>query len=131
MPDLSEKSIERLNTCHPDLVKVVMQAIKMIDFKVICGERNKQEQDIAFENGLSKQKWPNSKHNVLPFSTAIDLAPYPINWNDRNRFIFLAGCIMAIAHTMGIKMRWGGDWNSDGMFNDSFVDMPHFELVGK
>jgi len=61
----------------------------------------------------------------------MDIAPYPIDWKDLERFYVLAGVIMACAHEEGVKIRWGGDWDSDGDYHDSsFIDLPHFELVG-
>ena len=53
-----------------------------------------------------------------------------IDWNNRDRFILLAGIIKGIAHKMKIAIRWGGDFNSDTFMRDQkFVDMPHIELV--
>ena len=51
-------------------------------------------------------QYPNSKHNKLP-SKAVDVAPYPIDWNDPDRFYHFAGYVRGIAEGMGIKIRWG------------------------
>ena len=73
--------------------------------------------------------WPNSKHNSLP-SVAVDIAPYPIDWEDTERFIQLSGAILQIAKQNGLDLRWGGDWNRDGrMTDESFRDLLHFEMV--
>ena len=57
------------------------------------------------------------------------LAPYPIDWNDKERFYFFAGYVKGIASQMGIELRWGGDWDSDNQLHDqTFMDLPHFEL---
>jgi peptidoglycan LD-endopeptidase CwlK len=38
---------------------------------------------------------------------------------------------LEIAKELGIKVRWGNDWDMDGDLNDQkFIDSPHFELVG-
>lgn len=121
----------RLETCHEQLITVVRQTMKwqIMDFSVICGFREEQAQTQAFQSGLSKTEWPNSKHNTYP-SIAIDLAPYPIDWNDSLAFARLAGIMGAAAESHGILLRWGGDWDSDGESNDqSFMDIGHFELV--
>ncbi len=50
--------------------------------------------------------------------------------------IFLAGIVIGIADEMyksgevSHKVRWGGDWDRDGDFNDeTFKDLWHFELI--
>ena len=96
-------------------------------------DRGKERQDELFEQGRTKVKWPNSKHNVLEpadLSRAVDMAPYPIDWEDRERFHYFAGHVMGIAATMGGQLRWGGDWDEDTEVDDnSFDDLPHYELV--
>jgi hypothetical protein len=38
--------------------------------------------------------------------------------------------LRGIAHEMGVKIRWGGDWDSDGEIKDnSFDDLVHVELI--
>lgn len=65
-------------------------------------------------------------------SNAVDIAPYPIDWNDRERFTYLAGHVKMAAHMLGIKVTWGGDWNNNNEVKDNnFDDLPHFELTGK
>lgn len=131
MPSFGKTSRKRLDTCRPELVEILEEAIKIIDFSVLEGVRSKEAQNLYFIQGKSKLKWPRSKHNVLnpsEKSRAVDIAPYPIDWEDEYQFILLAGIVLGIAHSKGIKIRWGGDWNGDNKFNENFVDMPHFEL---
>ena len=60
----------------------------------------------------------------------MDAVPFPIDWNDKIRFYHFAGYVLGVAKTLGIKIRWGGDWNSNLNFKDEkFMDLPHFELV--
>jgi len=60
--------------------------------------------------------FPNSKHNKYP-SLAVDLAPYPINWNNKAQFIYFAGYVMRTAEILKLQgkikhsLLWGGDWN--------------------
>ena len=60
---------------------------------------------------------------------ALDVCPYPIDWNDKDRFYNFAGLVKGIAISMDIKIRWGGDWDGDNDLKDqTFFDLPHFEL---
>lgn len=54
MPVFSKASKERLSTCHPDLQRVMNEAIKITDFTVLEGHRGKAAQDAAFAAGNSK-----------------------------------------------------------------------------
>lgn len=130
MPKFGRKSLDILATCHPDLQLVCNEAIKLYDFTVLEGYRPKDKQDKAVEEGRSKTPWPISKHNTMP-SRAVDIAPYPVNWNNPERFFFLAGIMLGISAKLGKRLRWGGDFNMNGDFDDqSFKDLPHFELIG-
>jgi len=128
MPSFGKTSSANLATCHPDIQRVLNEAIKYVDFSVTCGHRGQVEQDAAFAAGNSKLKYPNGEHNKTP-SNAVDVAPYPLNWNDAEAFTLLSGVIYGVACTMGVKLRLGADW--DGDFNTlehSFKDRPHIEL---
>lgn len=129
MPSFGKVSKENLATCHADLQRLSNEVIKHVDHSVTCGHRGKADQDKAVAEGNSKVKWPDGKHNSLP-SDAIDVAPYPLNWNDAESFTLLSGVYFGVAAMMGIKIRLGADW--DGDFNTlehSFKDRPHIELV--
>jgi len=129
MPKFSQASLDKLSTCDERLQNVFNEVIKYYDCIIICGHRGEKEQNEAYMKGFSKLKWPHGKHNTLP-SKVVDSLPYPINWQDSKSHLFFAGFVIGIASTMGIKLRWGGDFNNDRNFsNDSFLDRPHFELV--
>jgi len=126
----SKTSRKKLEECHPDIQKIFNFVILHFDNKVTYGFRGQMDQDGLYYAGKSQVKFPNSKHNSLP-SRAIDVCPYPIDWGDERRFIFLAGFILGTAKMMGINLRWGGDWNSDTEVKDNkFNDYGHFELTG-
>ncbi len=129
MPEFSETSLKRLHTCHPNLIRVMNMAIRNgPDFSIICGYRDAMEQQKAFSDRNSLVVFPYSKHNVEP-SVAIDIAPFPIDWDNWNRFRILAGYVMGVADTMGLPLIWGGDWNKNYDEGDEkFRDLPHFEL---
>lgn len=125
----SKKSLDKLSTCHPDLQHLMNELIKFYDVSILEGHRGEELQNLYFDQGRSKLKYPQSKHNSYP-SMAVDVAPYPIDWNDRERFVYMGGIIKGLAQQLKIKIRWGGDWDSDNSFKDqTFHDLPHIELV--
>jgi len=121
MPSFSNKSKERLMSCDNSIQKILLDAIGVMDFTVLCGHRGEEDQNKAFEDGKSNAKWLESKHNYMP-SRAVDIAPYPIDWEDTERFARLVGVIQGIAFKHNIKIRCGMDFNS-------IKDYPHIELV--
>ena len=128
MPTLSITSVQKLSTCDLRIRENIEEAIKITDFTVICGHRTIEEQADLFQSGRSQKKAGDSEHNIFP-SRAIDLAPYPIDFADRDRFFFLAGVIKATASKLNIQIRMGCDWNGDGQFRpEKFQDLGHFEL---
>ena len=128
MPRFGKTSKRRLATCEDKLQNLFKEVVKHFDCSVLVGYRGRNEQDTAFESGHSKVKWPNGKHNKKP-SVAVDVAPYPIDWDDRERFIYFGGFVKGCAFRMDIPLRCGGDWNSDTQLSDNkFDDLVHFEL---
>ena len=128
MPSFGKKSRENLSTCHEDLQTVFNEVIKHVDCSILEGHRSGERQDKLFAEGKTKVKYPNGRHNANP-SNAVDVAPYPIDWDDRERFHLFAGFVIGIAKSMGITLRWGGDWNMNFEVDDNqFDDFPHFEL---
>jgi peptidoglycan L-alanyl-D-glutamate endopeptidase CwlK len=129
VPVFSSLSKQRLETCDINLQLVFNKVIKHLDCTVLCGFRDKAAQEEAFRTGNSKKHWPNGEHNKKP-SKAVDVLPYPINYKDSNQMRFFAGFVVGMAADMGIKIRWGGDWDRDGDLSDqAFNDLGHFELV--
>lgn len=134
MPSFSASSRQQLQTCDAKLQELFNEVIKTYDCKILEGHRTKDLQNKAFKEGRSKVQWPNGKHNSLP-SQAVDVAPYPVSFanslSNLARFYHFAGYVKRIAEEKNIKLRWGGDWDSDDDFSDQkFNDLPHFELVG-
>lgn len=144
MPTFGKKSLEKLNTAHPKIVKVMNEAIKRFDFTVIHGHRTPSEQFELFKKGRTLQngQWvktgstvtnldginKKSNHNYLP-SHAVDIVPYPIDWNNIQRFKDMAKVVLEEANKLGIKLVWGADWDMDGNIEEhKFKDFPHFEL---
>jgi peptidoglycan L-alanyl-D-glutamate endopeptidase CwlK len=116
----SDRSLKRIEECHPDLRAIAHELIKEMDVVVLCGHRGQEEQEKAVHDGRSKLHFPHSKHNSLP-SRAIDMAPYPIDWNDISKFNDMCDRISVIAQRLGIHIRQGRTF--------SFRDYPHTELA--
>lgn len=122
---LGKESALKLATCHPDLRRLINAAALGVDegdlayahihdITVVCGYRGKEAQDKAVKEGHSKKPWPSSAHNMVP-ANAVDVAPYPTDWNDVRAFNVLHGYIAGIAHQMGLAL------------HDIGWDMPHVE----
>ena len=128
MPYFGKTSKKRLYTCDEDLVFLFEEVIKYFDCTVLEGYRGKRLQNKYFKEGKSKLKFPEGNHNKKP-SKAIDVVPYPIDWEDRERMTYFAGFVKGMAAALGIPIRWGGDWNNNTEVKDNnFDDLPHFEL---
>jgi peptidoglycan L-alanyl-D-glutamate endopeptidase CwlK len=131
MYKFSSLSEQRLKSVAQPLQKIIRRAMQwqVIDFTVICGIRSIEEQKILVSKGFSRTL--NSRHlpNKDGLSEAVDIAPYPIDWNDKHAFHRLAGIVQASAASFNIELRWGGDWDGDNnTYDQSFIDLPHFEL---
>ena len=141
MPSFSEGSKAKLNTCEIPLITLFTRVIVHVDCTIVEGRRDRERQNELFLMDLSKLEWPHSKHNVqnpTDLSRAVDVAPYfshlgpgkQIPWQDRRAFTYFAGIVFGFAYELGIPLRWGGDWNRNGLPGDvsRFEDLPHFEI---
>ena len=124
---LGVTSNRELDSCHPKLQRLIREVDKrltkrkLMDLTVVCGHRGEGAQELAFAQHRSTKHWPDSRHNTLP-SQAVDVAPYPIDWNDRESFALLAGYILAVADDLDIEVSVGALWKK-------FPDLPHVELT--
>tara|TARA_R110000796_G_scaffold153371_1_gene269889 strand:- start:344 stop:739 length:396 start_codon:yes stop_codon:yes gene_type:complete len=131
MPRYSKRSKERLASCDERLQEIFNEVIKHVDCSVLEGYRNKERQNKLYDEGRTKVKYPNGRHNTNP-SKAADVTPYPVDWKDRERQTLFAGFVIGIARGMGYRIRWGGDWDMDFKVMDNrFDDFPHFEIRDK
>jgi peptidoglycan L-alanyl-D-glutamate endopeptidase CwlK len=117
---LGQRSKDRLTGVHPDLVKVIEEAIKEspFDFSISEGLRTKERQKELFDAGKSQTM--NSRHIT---GKAIDIAVLlegKVTW-DFKHYQTVADHIKKVAKELEIELVWGGDWQS-------FKDGPHFEL---
>jgi peptidoglycan L-alanyl-D-glutamate endopeptidase CwlK len=118
---LGTRSLQNLSGVHPDLVAVVKRAIEItrVDFTVIEGIRNISRQRELYKAGKSTTM--NSRHIT---GHAVDMVPWPVDWNDLERFEVMSEAMKSAAEELEIPIVWGGDWKS-------FYDAPHFELDRK
>ncbi len=129
MPGFSEKSIAKLASCDPRLQRVFYEVVRNFDCTILEGHRDQERQNRMVDEGKSQVRWPDGRHNTVP-SMAVDVTPYPVVWDDRERQTLFAGYVLATAKAMGLDLRWGGDWSMDFEVRDNqFDDLVHFEIV--
>lgn len=136
-------SQDRLATVHHELRDIFELALswQIYDIAIIHGWRGKEIQNQAFLEGHSTKEWPFSKHNVLgtddaPLSDAVDFGPWcrlpngrmGIPWKDTHAFAVVGGILLAAAHELDYRVRYGGDWDMDGLTTDqNLMDWGHIE----
>ena len=131
--EFSQASQDALATCDHRLQAIANAALEVgPDFSIVEGFRNEELQHRDFILGKSKLDWPNGRHNAQP-SRAFDFSPYPPDWREAElphaRFAIIAGIILSKAHDLGIKIRWGADWNRYlDPRDEKFLDWGHIEL---
>jgi hypothetical protein len=125
LPQFGDRSLKNLAGVHPDLRRVLDEAIKHVDFTVIQGQRGRAAQEKARLSGNSKAGFGQSPHNYAP-ALAVDVIPYPFHgWDDKDIVDDLrriAGVVISEGKCLGVKITWGGNWRS-------FKDWPHLELT--
>lgn len=130
---LGKRSKDSLGGIHPDLVKVVELAITLSeqDFTVIEGVRTTKRQQELYAQGrttkgsiVTKADGVKNKSNHQAksdgYGHAVDIVPYPVDWNTKSKFVAIADAMKEAAKDLNVSIQWGGDWK--------FTDLPHFEL---
>jgi peptidoglycan L-alanyl-D-glutamate endopeptidase CwlK len=150
---LSQRSLDKLDGVHEDLISIVKEAITLtkVDFGVICGSRTKSEQAELVKSGASKTM--NSRH--LPQAStgkshAVDLMAYVgsrASW-ELNLYDDIADAMKQAAVNQGKRLIWGAAWQmelnqwggtAEALMNAyvdlrrsegkrPFIDGPHFQL---
>lgn len=121
MPSFSTRSKKNLAGAHPLLQQLFNEVIKDFDCTVLDSQRGKAAQEEAFRRGNSKARHGQSPHNYAP-SLAVDVVPYPIDWDNIAAFRRLVNVVKRKAKALGIPISCGADWRS-------FKDYPHHELT--
>ena len=131
---LGTRSKNNLKGVHPDLVKVVEKAIGLTtqDFTVIEGVRTTERQQELYAQGRTApgnivtnadgvKKKSNHQAKADGYGHAVDIVPYPVDWDSISKFDNIAVAMKLAACELGVDIVWGGDWKN-------FKDYPHFEL---
>ena len=149
--NLSQRSLNKLVGVDERLQRVVKRAIQLSkqDFMVLEGVRTRQQCMINYGKGrtiaqcvakgvpaqyanpkAAKVTWLNN-----PFASkhvegkAVDLVPYPVDWNDLKKFDAIAKAMLQAAKELNVPVRWGADWNGNGKPRErGESDSPHFEI---
>lgn len=142
------QSLKRLEGVHPKMKEVVLGALDIMnewdaagvatcDIMVLEGVRTPERQKELYAQGRTKpgQKvtWTlNSNHFInkkTGYGHAVDLVPYPVDWNDLKKFDLISRAMFASAAKLNTPIRWGADWDRDGNPRErGESDSPHFEL---
>ena len=149
--NLSQRSLDKLVGVDEHLQRVVKRAIQISkqDFMVLEGIRTREQCMINYGKGrtvaqcvakgvpaqyanprAAKVTWLNnpfaSKHVT---GKAVDLVPYPVDWNDLKKFDAIAKAMLQAAKELNVPVRWGADWDADGKPRErGESDSPHFEI---
>jgi len=130
VPKLGKRSKKRLEGVDSRLIDLLERVCKYFDITVIEGKRSQERQDMLVKQGKSKTKF--GKHVQ---GKAVDIAPYPIDWNARDDFHMLGGFVLGVANQMGLRVRWGGCWRYDSLYQgqrttktNNFDDLVHLEI---
>lgn len=143
---LSQRSLDRLDGVHPDLVRVVKRAIGLteVDFAILEGKRSRDRQHKLFRSGASQTM--NSRHLT---GHAVDLGAWidgAVRW-DWPPYYRIAEAVRQAAVAEGVPLVWGAAWGrlltdfdtaeaaSDSYVDERraaggrpFLDGPHYEL---
>lgn len=155
----SERSKKNMEGLHPDLVRVLNRAAAIAlndeDFMVLEGVRSKEQMWINYgkgrnanecnakgvpakyaQPGVPKVTWLanplKSNHRVWAdgYGHAMDIVPFPVDWNNLKPFKNLYTLIMQAATIEKVTLRSGWDWDQDGKTGEQGeTDLPHYELV--
>lgn len=143
---LSQRSLDRLDGVHPDLVRVVKRAIGLteVDFAILEGKRSRDRQHKLFRSGASQTM--NSRHLT---GHAVDLGAWidgAVRW-DWPPYFKIGEAMRIAAVYEKVPLVWGAAWGrrltdfkSAELASDTYVDErraaggrpfldgPHYEL---
>ncbi len=136
---LSKRSRDTLKGVHPKLVAIVERAIELTpqDFMVLEGVRTPERQKELYAQGRTKPgpkvTWTLTSNHFKQsdgFGHAVDLVPFPVDWNTLSKFDAVSKAMFEAAKELGTEIRWGADWDQDGNPREKGEsDSPHFELA--
>ncbi len=128
----SQRSLDKLQGVHPDIVRVMEEAIKetTIDFGIVQGVRTQAEQDALYEQGRTKPgpivTWTRKSKHIKQadgYGHAVDIAAFikgKITWAPA-MYDDLAVVIKGVANRLKVPLKWGPEIGIKG-------DLGHYEL---
>ena len=135
----SQRSKTNLLGVHPDLVRVMNEAIEdtPVDFTITDGVRSVEQQKALYAQGRTKpgvivtnadgvKKKSNHQAKGDGYGYAVDLYPYlngKVDVNAVKELKVIAAHILATAGRLDVPVEWGGSWTS-------LKDLPHFKIKG-
>lgn len=124
MASFGSTSRKRMEGVNPLLISLFEEVVKEHDCTVLeyGGKRTMEEQAELVAKGASHTM--QSNHLT---GNALDIMPYPVDWQDKERLLAFATYVLAKAIEMGIKVRWGGLFKLKN--GKPFFDGPHWELA--
>ena len=141
MYKLSTRSLNTMVGVHPDLVKVIKEAIATspYDFMITQGLRTAKYQNTLYQQGRTKRglkvtnadgytKKSNHQMKIDGFGYAIDFVVMDktkkdgFDWDTESKYEAVAKHILDTGHKLGIALEWGGEWK--------FKDYPHIQIAG-
>ena len=130
---LGKTSLARLQGVDETLVNVVKRAIEIseVDFTVMEGVRTLERQRELYAKGRTAPgkivTWTMKSRHIE--GKAVDLVPYPLDWNDLEKFNKIKDAMFQAARELDVNLRWGADWDGDGKYREKGeYDSPHFEI---
>ena len=130
---LGKTSLARLQGVDETLVNVVKRAIEIseVDFTVLEGVRTLERQRELYAQGRTAPgkivTWTMKSRHIE--GKAVDLVPYPLDWNDIDKFNKIKDAMFQAAKELDVNLRWGADWDGDGNYREKGeYDSPHFEI---
>ena len=130
---LGKTSLARLQGVDETLVNVVKRAIEIseVDFTVMEGVRTMERQRELYAQGRTAPgkivTWTMKSRHIE--GKAVDLVPYPLDWNDLEKFNKIKDAMFQAARELDVNLRWGADWDGDGNYREKGeYDSPHFEI---
>ena len=144
MANFSNRSLDNLSNCHPDLIKIHLEFISRsrVDYGINCGHRPSEIQFELFKKGRSfiNNKWVvtdkskvvtnidgytiKGEHNIFP-SNATDFYAYVPGFKtlayDKVHLTYIASGLVLTAQMLFEAgeiehlLKWGGNWDMDGI----------------
>lgn len=132
---LNVRSEKNLVGVDEQLAKVVRKVAESHDILVIEGLRTPERQADLYAQGRTKPgpiiTWTlKSKHLEGKAVDVVLLKNGTVDWTDSKSFVDIGKIMLDTAKELGVKLRWGYDWDGDGVLQEKGeTDGPHFELI--